>query len=307
MSQKKHEILCELKRLAVELGHTPSRDEFREKGRISESVVRQIFGGWTPAIHASGLDPVRPAPLEAQTRPPKILLWDIEASNLNANYGFIFCIGYKWLGESKVHLISSRDFPEQFEADPSDDSLVVAAFSEVLNEADAQVTWYGARFDYPFVQTRLLEHNLPPLPRIPHIDGWRIAKYQLKFNSNRLDTVSRFLAQLDGKNAEFKTQIDPKCWIRAQCGHVNSIRYIEDHCIADVKVLENVYQKIKPFASQLPNMSKLLTTKVDGCPACGSLKVQHRGTAVTTRGRQNRLQCQGCAYWFSTPIPRKSA
>lgn len=228
------------------------------------------------------------------SKKPKILLWDIESSNLNANFGFIFCIGYKFLGERKPTIISIRDFPN-YKEDPSNDKRVVQEFAKVFNTADVQVTWYGARFDFPFVNTRLLMSGLQPLAPIPHIDGWRIAKYKLKLNSNRLDAVSRIIPG----NKTQKTPIDNKHWLRAASGHTASVKYVEKHCRADIQVLEKAYMAIRPYASAMPNVAKYINPTHEGCPICGSFNVHKRGTHLTATGTKQRLQCMKCAHWFA--------
>lgn len=225
---------------------------------------------------------------------PKVLLWDIECSNLAANFGFIYCVGYKFLGEPKPTIISLRDFPH-YQHDPSSDRQLLKMFSKVFIQADAHITWYGSKFDFPFVNTRLLMHGLPPLPPIPHIDGWRIAKYKLKLNSNRLDTVSKIIPN----NKEKKTPIDNKHWVRAATGYEPSLKYIEKHCYADIQVLEKAYLAIRPYASNLPNFSKFLLHDKPGCPACGSTHVQRRGPQMTANGVKQRLHCQKCNHWFA--------
>ena len=228
---------------------------------------------------------------------PKILLWDIEASNLAANFGFIFCIGYKWFGEKKTHLISIRDFKKQFNKDTTDDSKVIEAFSKVMEEADMQVTWYGQKFDEPFVQTRLMLHDMKPLPNIAHLDAWRIARYKLKFNSNRLDTVSKSILHLQ-KKKETKTSIESTHWIRGAAGYADSLKYIEDHCIADVNVLENVYKRIRVYGTSMPNLAKIKSKHPEGCASCGSFNIQKNGIRPTARGIQQRYRCMNCGHPF---------
>ncbi len=53
---EKHEIISALKQCASILGHAPSRNEYREKGiGPSSAVIERVFGGWSPAIIAAGL------------------------------------------------------------------------------------------------------------------------------------------------------------------------------------------------------------------------------------------------------------
>lgn len=233
----------------------------------------------------------------AKQKDPRVLIWDIEASDLKGNFGFVFCIGYKWLGEKKTHLISIRDYPA-FNRDITDDRAVLKAFAKVMEEADLMVTHYGQRFDYPFLNTRCMIHGMKPMPSVPHVDTWRIAKYKLALHSNRLDTLSRVIP-VSGVR-ELKTPLEAPQWMKGRAGHVPSIRYIEAHCRADVRVLEDVYVKIRPFSSNLPNLAKH-QDGVFGCPACGSEKVHARGYHLTAHGKRRRYQCQGCGQWFSAP------
>lgn len=59
MDKAKHEMLCDLKRVASDLGRAPSRDEYMEQGKYSRHEVVKQFGGFAPFLMASGLDPCR--------------------------------------------------------------------------------------------------------------------------------------------------------------------------------------------------------------------------------------------------------
>lgn len=54
----KHEIVQDLKRVAVDLGHVPSRNEYVAKrlGRYTVDRIIKVFGSWTIALQASGLE-----------------------------------------------------------------------------------------------------------------------------------------------------------------------------------------------------------------------------------------------------------
>jgi len=220
---------------------------------------------------------------------PRIILWDIECTNLNANFGYMLCLGYKYLGDPKTHVISITDFPA-FRKDPTNDYYIVKAAGEVLSAADMWITWYGSRFDVPYIQSRLVYHKLPILPPVPHVDGWRIAKYKMRLNSNRLASVTGFL------ELEEKTPLTGPIWIRAAAGHKPSVKYVVDHCLQDVRVLEQVYNRIKPLMTSHPGMG-ILEGKLVACPVCGSDKVQRRGYHVTRVRKYHRFQCQKCGAW----------
>lgn len=221
----------------------------------------------------------------------KLTFFDIESTNLNANYGYILCISWKHLGEKEVHCARIDKSPK-FKADPTNDAWVVSQFAKEIANSDIVCGWYSARFDWPFIQSRLLSHGLPTMPPIPHVDLWRTAKYQMKLNSNRLASVSEFL------NLDEKTPIRSREWIRAMAGHRKSIDYVVDHCIQDIVVLEQAYMKMRPVMRGHPNVN-VVTADLDqpGCPICGSKKLQKRGRSVAGVGFTQRYHCQGCGGW----------
>lgn len=225
---------------------------------------------------------------------PRVLLWDIEASKLEADFGHIFCIGYEWLGENKPKIITLTDFP-RFKRHPADDRYVVEAFSKVLGEADAQVTWFGTYFDIPYLQSRLIQHGLKPLRPVPHIDGWAIARKKLKLHSNRLASVSAFLG------LEEKTSILQGYWRDAAWGHRPSLKYVEEHCLQDIVVLRQAYLRLRPLLTTHPNLrlADPVSPDSDGCPVCGSKRIKHKNKyRILRTKRVEQFQCNNCGRWI---------
>lgn len=224
----------------------------------------------------------------------KILIWDIEASNLNADFGFVFCIGWKWVGEKKTHLIKLRD-SKTFNKDCTNDKEVVEKFGEVMEQADYHVAHYGTFFDPQYVNTRRMIHELPPMAPATLVDTWKTARKKLKLHSNRLDSIFTAL----GVEA-VKTRLDPKYWVRAAAGHIPSLRYIEEHCVKDVDALEKVYLKLQPILMDTPNNAGI-NGKMLSCPRCGMESVngilQKRGLCYSKNGVAQRYQCKGCGGW----------
>ena len=68
----------------------------------------------------------------------------------------------------------------------------------------------------------------------------------------------------------------------------------------DVKLLEEVYYKFRPYITNHPNLN-LINRVVDNCPNCGGV-LQKRGFRVTRVGRYQRFQCQSCAAWSSKSL-----
>jgi uncharacterized protein YprB with RNaseH-like and TPR domain len=220
----------------------------------------------------------------------KIAHLDLECSNLNADWGVIICGCIKW-DNGKLDTFRITDYKQK---DIMDDSGVCIALSEALNDADMWVSWYGARFDVPFLQARLLYHRKKPMStHIAHVDLWRTSRYQLKLSSNRLANIERFL-----NLSASKTPIDQGAWIKAIAGSKKHMNTVVKHCKEDVKMLEEAYHLLRPLTKGHP-----LITNEKGeasCPKCGSHKVVKRGTRRTKTRVYQTWQCKDCGSWSSS-------
>lgn len=255
------------------------------------------------------------------TNKPRVLIWDIESSHnlvlsfdLWADDGIphrnviqerhLFCIGYKWLGEKKIHSISILDDPKRFKKDHHDDFYVVNEFRKVLASADAQIYHHGDKFDLPMLNARLAFHGLDPLPKIPSIDTKKVAKKYFRFNSNRLDYLARFLGY------KGKMENPSGLWLDAFAGDEKALKHMEKYCRQDIDINEYVYDALAPFIQG----SK--TNQVKGevqCPrvGCGSFNLRRGGVNKTkaeigTREYQ-RYQCNDCGTWCDERTAIKQA
>jgi hypothetical protein len=231
----------------------------------------------------------------------RILSWDLETSNLKADYGIILCCGFKEVGTGKPEVISLRDFP-LFKKDPTNDRELCKAISARLLDTDCWLTWYGRGFDVKFLNTRLLFHGLPPVPPgFPHIDGWLTSYKKLLLRNNRLRTVQEFLGLEEEKDA-----VKGPIWIKALSGDLKSFRYIINHCRKDVLVLEQAYEKLRPLLHEHPRKG-LVNEKTMECPVCEEKKLQKRGMHVAASRKYQRYSCTECGTWSRSPKPQPLA
>lgn len=227
----------------------------------------------------------------------KILSWDIEASNLAADFGIVLCVGFKEVGRGKPEVYNILDYTGVDNDLIKAEKRLLKDVSKKLLDSDVWLTHFGTHYDIPFVNTRLLYHQLPILPpNYAHIDTWKIARNRLKTRNNRLITLSEFLGTDDEKNA-----IKPEQWIRALGGHSPSMDYIVEHCRRDVLVLEEVYTRLRPLVLDHPNRG--LVDGGGGCGVCGSNQLQKRGTHITRTRKYQRFQCQDCGAWSKSVKP----
>ena len=123
------------------------------------------------------------------------------------------------------------------------DERILWSLIEELENYDVVVTYYGSRFDIPFIRTRCLEQQIPfPFTgELIHWDLYYVCKHKFKLSRNRLDNLARLLG------VEGKDHVDPKLWRKAVFGDKKSMKYIYNHNRKDVEVLEGCYKKLNGY------------------------------------------------------------
>lgn len=171
----------------------------------------------------------------------KVGYFDIECSNLKADFGIIF--GYCIL-DSKTEEIDEAWITQRQLRDGVLDKVVVEQLIADLSKYDRVITHYGTRFDIPYSRARaeFWDLRFPEYGTIFHTDTFYMARRLLAISSRRLLKVHEHLF---GESS--KTKITSHHWIRALQGHVDSIKYIRDHCEIDVLELRDIYLRMLPY------------------------------------------------------------
>lgn len=221
----------------------------------------------------------------------KILFFDLETTNLRADFGYLLAIGYKFAGDKKstVLQIEHKGDPIKFR---QAEKKLLQDFLRVYMQADMIVTYNGKRFDVPYLNAKYLEYNLGILPNLAHVDHYWTVKNNLGISRKSLQNASYYLSL-----SNEKTPVEGRVWVDAMMGDRKALKYIVDHCRADVDLLEELHEKICGLVRMHP--------RVNGygpCRYCGEDKLQRRGKAVlTTKKVQYRYQCQNCGRWETRP------
>lgn len=222
---------------------------------------------------------------------PKILAFDIECSHLKADFGTILCIGYKWLGQKKVYVPSVLEY-DSWKKCKINDSDLIRDFAKIMEEADVWLTYNGKRFDVPYLYAKMIEYGIQIPPNTPHLDIYWTVKSNMALSRKSLANVSWFM-KLDAE----KTPVDGRDWKLAATGDEKAIKYVVDHCKADVDLLEEAYLKLRPLIR-----GHVRVAGYGPCRACGSKDIERRGYAMTsTKGRRIRIKCKDCGSWESRP------
>ena len=219
--------------------------------------------------------------------------FDIECNHLNADWGLLICACIKWSDKKTIETFRITDHKQK---SLNDDSGVACA----IRDSDIIVTWYGKKFDVPYLQSRLLKWEKTIMsPNISHLDLWATARYQLRLSSNRLANIERFL----GLQAT-KTPINQGAWIEALAGSKKHMKIVVDHCKQDVLMLEEAYNKMLPLIKNHPHLA-LRGGPSDGCPKCGSINMEKMGHRITKVRRYQRWRCNDCGSTCSTRVQDK--
>jgi len=166
----------------------------------------------------------------------KIGFFDIETTNLKADYGIVLCYCIKPAGKNKI--LSRTITKADLETREVLDKEVVRSCIEDMQKFDLIVGHYSTRFDLPYLRSRALSMGLefPIFGTIAHRDTYYMCRRLLCISSNRLESACRHVL---GRTR--KTHIDPKHWILALQGNEKALAYILDHCRRDVRDLEDLY------------------------------------------------------------------
>lgn len=212
---------------------------------------------------------------------------------------YILCFAYKWLGEKKTHVIALPDF-SLYKKEPYNDRELVKKLHELFNEADIIVAHNGDSFDQKKSQARMLYHGFAPPSPYKQIDTKKVARKYFNMNSNKLDDIGKYLS-IGSKlqTGGFDT------WLGCMNGDSKAWKKMTRYNVQDVKLLEEVYIKLRPWITNHPSVS-LLEKKPDACPKCGGGPVQRRGFRAHGRlSYKQQYQCMACKGWLlGRPVER---
>lgn len=239
------------------------------------------------------------------------LFWDIETSPdvvFSWRTGFkltigpenilqeraIICIAWKWEGEETVHSLHWRR--------PGDDKAMLKAFFKVAHEADELVAHNGDRFDIGWFRTRCLKHGAIGFPHYKTVDTLQWARRLFYFNSNKLDYIARFL----GIPSKFKTSFD--LWKRVVAGDQLALADMVRYCEQDVRVLEQVWDKLRSAAGPKSHVGVAQGGAKWTCPHDGSTKVHLDKTRISPAGTVSyQMQCNECGRYYTIGAPAYKA
>lgn len=246
----------------------------------TRSVLRRLKNG-----HKSNAPKI--LIFDIETAPMEVYTWGIFDQNIAINQikgdWFILCYSAKWLfGEKILH-----DRLTGKESLKKNDRRIVMSLWKLLDEADMVVAHNGDAFDIKKSNARFLRHGLPlPSPYRP-IDTLKIARQNFKITSNKLDYLCRFLG--------LKTKVDTggfDLWRKCINGCESALKTMDTYCQNDVRILEELYLKLRPYHKSHPDVGLYMETTNKTCPNCGSEKLKWKGFYTTMSNKYKTARCE---------------
>jgi DNA polymerase III epsilon subunit-like protein len=231
---------------------------------------------------------------------PKVLLFDIETAPLLvytfgifeqtiqpsqvAEDKYILSWSAKWLMSPEImhNRVTGRESVKR------DDKRIVKSLWKLLDEADIVIGHNSIKFDEKQMNAKFIEYDLKLPSPFQSIDTLKIVRNVASFTSNKLDfLLGKF------KMAQKTPNEGLPLWIRCKHGDEDALKEMDKYCQNDVRILEDLYLFLRPYAKAQPNMSIYNEIEKEFCPICGSDKIKWGGYYYTSvnKFRSGRCKC----------------
>jgi uncharacterized protein YprB with RNaseH-like and TPR domain len=166
---------------------------------------------------------------------------DIESTGLKGNWDFMLCYSLK---ELDGEILGRHITPQEIRSYRFDKKMTLELIRDI-NKFDRMITYYGSRFDIPFIKTRAEKWGLdfPAYRDLWQTDVYDLAKKNLLLHSTRLQHVCNLMGIPSKQHP-----LDPDLWQRAQSGDVPSLETVKVHCDEDVGALEAAWLRLRKYS-----------------------------------------------------------
>lgn len=165
---------------------------------------------------------------------------DIESGGLQANFDYMltWCIKTRDKEEYVSGTISALDIQNY-----TFDKRILKELIAALKKYDVVLTYYGTKFDIPFIRTRAMMHKLNFLEfgSLQHKDCYYMVKHKMRLHRSSLDSACAALG-IKGKN-----HIKGNFWMKAKLGDSAALAYVLDHNKKDCQILEKLHKRLECY------------------------------------------------------------
>jgi len=221
--------------------------------------------------------------LDIETAPILAYSWGLWNQNISIESivepTYMLCWAAKWVGQKHM---TYRDY---------DDKDFLGTLWEMIDSADAVVTFNGINFDMKHINREFAEAGMEPPYRPQDIDLVRTVRKQFKFPSNKMDYVAN---RLIGRK---KIHVPYKLWLDCMNGIVSAWAQMKRYNKMDVTITEELYLFLRPWITNHPNHGLFVDDQENPiCRRCGSDHVVRKGNqpATTNVRAYQRYKCMSC-------------
>lgn len=240
---------------------------------------------------------------------PKVLLFDLETAYAIAK---IWRLGKQYVGEDQlVEEPSLIAFAAKWLGSPEnevmyfdvrnqrnyrDDKRLCRYLVKLFDQADVVLTQNGKNFDEPLFKWRLAVNDLPNPSPCQHMDTKRMAD-QLGCPSSRLAYLTKKLNK-KYKKLDHEAFSGRKMWDECLDNrNMKAWAEMERYNRHDVLATEELYTILAPRTKSGVNLN-VYRDRADGCPSCGSGRLNSKGYFYTNAGKYARWKCLECGHSF---------
>ena len=228
---------------------------------------------------------------DIETRPMVGYIWGPKTRYVTpdkiTDHGGMLTWAAKWYGEREV--MFSADWTDGHEG-------MVRRLHDLINEADIVVGYNSDRFDLRRVRNEFVRLGLPPTNPVRSVDLIKTVRSVFDFPYNRLDEVARELG-LPGKVAHQGFTL----WTDCLAGDAKARALMERYNKGDIRVTEAVYDALRPWIPNHPNLNLWAGTDENGNPIEVCCNCGHGGitlvsgtTAKTALTAYALVECRKC-------------
>lgn len=224
---------------------------------------------------------------DIETCPHETYVWDFTPNyiphEMVIKYGHPISFAARWMGTDEVIYHECRN---------GNDKTLTKKMMALFDKADVVVGHNGKAFDVKTMKGRALVHGLTPPSPYKVVDTMLISKLEFKLPRNTLE----FLAEHLGCKPKLKHKNFPGFPLWKECLNGNSKAWdeLKEYNIGDIDTLEEVYYRLRSWATQHPNLGIYLHDTRSVCPKCASTDLERINPIATNTQIYPGYRCKSC-------------